>query len=86
MSKRDTQFQEWAKLVEQEIYAVLLSSRDVADVRGTIRQIMARHGYDLMKHGAKHINKNAIYTEAPRFDAFMLAIVPDMTKWPEEDE
>jgi len=44
--------------------------------------LIAQYAYDLVAHATRHINKNAIYTEHPHFDAFMLAIVPDMTEWP----
>ncbi len=48
MSNRDTQFRGYAKLVEQEMYDFLRSSREVADVRETLRQIIACHAYDLV--------------------------------------
>jgi hypothetical protein len=67
MNKRDTQFRGYAKLVEQEIYDMLLSSRDVSDVRETIRLIIARRFYDF----ACHVNQ------------FMPGVenVPDIEKW-----
>jgi len=83
-NERNTHFQGSAQQVAYKILdlapgALSAYSRDDQKL---IAELIAQYAYDLMAHAIRHINKNAIYTEHPHFDAFMLAIVPDMTEWP----
>ncbi len=88
-AERDTKFQKFAKRLYDEIGT--LDTRDIqrfsdyTSFNVAAKKLIAQRVYDLMAHATRHINKNAIYTEHPHFDAFMLAIVPDMTEWPQKD-
>ncbi len=88
-TERDTHFANAAKFLLQAMFD--LHNRGYIDVsddsldeewNDEYRLLIAQFAYDLMAHATRHINKSAIYTEHPHFDAFMLAIVPDMTEWP----
>ncbi len=91
-TERDTHFQGFANRQFPELsqrfftlYAAITDHKDIQEIdaiEDEIRMLIARRAYDLVKHATEHIYKDAIYTEAPNYDKFMLAIVPDLTEFP----
>lgn len=94
MSERDTKFMGFANLLWNDLHTLFMAdtkdkdSLTYEEMRERYEHmdttLIAQRAYDLVEHATKHIYKDAIYTQAPNYDKFMLAIVPDLTQWPEQ--
>ncbi len=89
MSKRNTQFRDFAKLLMDELTAqgdLLDLNRDYDEsMIAKYEQVIAQRAYDLACHAVTYLGEETAWLKCKGYTASQIAEndIPDMTAWPE---